>query len=75
MNLWRKNNFQALPITQNIISKNGISWIQSFSAVFIINNLTALRYNSGTMDTKSLFRLSSNRSDKKTPTLATTQMA
>jgi hypothetical protein len=30
MNLWKKNNFQALPISQNIISKIGFSWNQSF---------------------------------------------
>jgi hypothetical protein len=41
-----------------------------WDAVFIINNLNALRYYSGTMDTKSLFRLSFNKSDKKTLTLA-----
>jgi hypothetical protein len=40
--------------------------ISRFSAVFIINNLNASKYKSGTMNTKSLFRLSFNRSDKKT---------
>jgi hypothetical protein len=62
-----KNNFQALPISQDIISKIGFSWNRSFCAVFIINNLNGWRYNSGTIDTKSLFRLSFIRSDKKMP--------
>jgi hypothetical protein len=44
--------------------------ISRFSAVFIINNLYAWRYTSGTMNRKSLFRLSFNSSDKKAPTLA-----
>jgi hypothetical protein len=29
-NLWKKNNVQALPISQNITSKIGFSWSQSF---------------------------------------------
>jgi hypothetical protein len=37
--------------------------ISRFSVVFIINNLNAWRYKSGTMYTKSIFRLSYNRSD------------
>jgi hypothetical protein len=35
--LCKKNNFQAFPISQNILSKIGFSSNQSFSAVFIIN--------------------------------------
>jgi hypothetical protein len=52
-NLWKKNNFKALPISQKIISKIGFHGINRFSAVFIINNLNVWRYSSGTMDTKS----------------------
>jgi hypothetical protein len=61
----KKTNFQELPIIQNIISKIGFHGICLVSAVFIINNFNAWRTKSETMDTKSFFRLSFNRSDKK----------
>jgi hypothetical protein len=59
-------HFQFVRISYQILDFHGIS---RFSAVFIINNLNALGYNSGTMDTRTLFRLYFNRSDQKTPTL------
>jgi hypothetical protein len=61
-------HFQLVRISYQKLDFHGIS---RFSAVFIINNLNAWRYKSRTMETKSLFRLSFNRFDKKkTPTLA-----
>jgi hypothetical protein len=60
-------DFQLVRISYQKLDFHGIS---SFSDVFIINNLNAWRYKSGTMYTKNLFRLSFIRSDKKTPTLA-----
>jgi hypothetical protein len=60
-------HFQLVRVSYQKLDFHGIS---RFSAVFIINTLNAWRYNSGTMYAKSLFRLSFNRSDKKTPTLA-----
>jgi hypothetical protein len=60
-------HFQLVRISYQKLDFHGIS---RFSAVFIINNLNAWRYNSGTMNTKSLFRLSFNRSDKKNPNIS-----
>jgi hypothetical protein len=63
-------HFQLVRISYQKLDFHRIS---RFSAVFIINNLNVSRYKSGTMDTRSLFRLISfNRSDKKKhqPTLA-----
>jgi hypothetical protein len=56
-------HFQLVRIPYQKLDFHGIS---GFSDVFIINNLNAWRFKSGTMNTKSLFRLSFNRSDKKT---------
>jgi hypothetical protein len=60
--------FQLVRISYQKLDVHGIS---RFSAVYIINNLNALRYNSVTMDTKSLFGLSFNRSDKDNANIST----
>jgi hypothetical protein len=58
-------HFQLVRISYQKLDFHRISL---FDAVFIINNLNASRYKSGTMNTKSLFRLSFADSTKKTPT-------
>jgi hypothetical protein len=56
------SHFQLVRIVYKKLDFHGFSRI---TAVFIINNLNVLRYNSGTMNTKSLLRLSFHRSDNK----------
>jgi hypothetical protein len=56
-------HFQLVRISYQKLDFHGVN---CFSAVFIINHLNAWRYKSGTMNTKILFRLSFNRSEKKT---------
>jgi hypothetical protein len=66
-NLWKKIISRHFQLVRISYQKLDFYIISRFSAVFIINNLNASRYKSGTMNTNSLLGLSINRSDKKKP--------